>query len=181
MFSFVLALPALAGSASEDQPLKVKLTTLTQRHCRGDGDVWAIWLKLQLQTTNITGKKLIVQKTIGRAWYSPIVARDEKGLPEDNFDEAPSREFMPTESEIRGPSQDALGKELVILSPGESFEAESNVDVLVGAGAPSLTNKGLIGPETTYCSLDWPHGPMTLLQSHFGINGKTTGNLCTRW
>ena len=143
IFSAGLVLPALAGSASEGQPLKVKLAMLTQRYCRGSGDVWAIWLKLQLQTTNITGRKLIVQKTIGRAWYTPIVARDEKALAEHDFEEAPMVEFAPTESEIRGPSQD-LDKDFVILAPGESFEAESSVDLLVGAGAPSPTNKGLI-------------------------------------
>ena len=156
--AFLLAQPAIVNPTSDEQPLEVKAKVISQRYCRGESDVEAIWLNLRLQVINGTDEKLIVQKNIGHAWYRTIVARDKEALAKGVYEDDP--EIMWGEAEVRGPSGVVPGEDFTILEPGKSFETESFVDVVVAIGAPSPLNKGLIRTGNHVLQLKlrtWPY------------------------
>jgi hypothetical protein len=144
LLTVVLTQSSHVGLTGESQPLKVNLKILNQKYCSGESSISAVQLALRLEVFNVTHKTLIVQKSIGRAWYREIVARDEESLAAGDFEYNPNIEFLPTKSDEQVPSTDAPGDDFILLGPGKSFEAESLVDIPTRTGALSPLNKGLI-------------------------------------
>ena len=144
LLTVVLTQSLHVGLTGESQPLKVNLKILNQKYCSGESSISAVQLALRLEVFNVTHKTLIVQKSIGRAWYREIVARDEESLAAGNFEYNPNIEFLRTKSDEQVPSTDAPGDDFILLGPGKSFEAESLVDIPTRTGPLSPLNKGLI-------------------------------------
>jgi hypothetical protein len=71
----MLCMPEGLSPGTEDQPLIAIPTLIRQRYCYGDAEVFSVWLKLRMQYINRTGKTLILDKEIGKAWYGVKLAR----------------------------------------------------------------------------------------------------------
>jgi hypothetical protein len=175
--AFLLAQPAIVNPTGDEQSLEVNPKVISQRFCRGESGVGAIWLNLRLQVINGTDKKLIVQKNIGRAWYRTIVARDKEALAKGVYESDPEIEFMSGEAEVRGPSDMVPGADFTILEPGKSFETESFVDVVVAVGAPSPLNKELIRTGNHVLQLKLSTWPYVVRPESFREKWKKYGKL----
>ena len=158
----VLIQPVLAGPETSEQQLKVKLTAIGQENCLGGpnrSDASAVHLKLRLEITNLTDRKLIVSKGIGAAWYGIILARDERALAAGIYESNIDIEWAPSKSDLQSPPITAPPDEFAILGPGKSFEVASITVIAVQPDAMALL-KGLPGPGNHVLQLDlgtWFH------------------------
>jgi hypothetical protein len=125
--------PVLAGPGNSEKPLRVKLAAIGQENCLGlpNTSVSVIHLKLRLEITNLSDRKLIVAKSIGAAWYGYVLAKDEQALATDVYEQKPNIDWVVTESNFRNPPIKAPPAEFAILGPGKSFEVESNINIPV--------------------------------------------------
>jgi hypothetical protein len=124
----------LAGLGNDEKPLRVKLTAIGQKNCRGrpnSSDSSVVRLKLQLEITNVSDRNLIVAKDIGAAWYGYIVAKDEQALAAGIYEDNPNIDWAGNESNLQSPPVNAPPAGFTILGPGKSLEVESIVYITV--------------------------------------------------
>jgi hypothetical protein len=171
VFAFLVAALVLSSSAGpriSESPLRVKLIMVGQENCRGDRSTAdcgtcsvaaVIHLKLRLEITNLSNRRLIVAKGIGTAWYGIILAKNKQALAAGIYESHINPEWNRTESNLQSPPDDAPSEEFAILAPGESFDVESIVDLAVQQIAERPV-KGLLHPGNHVLQLDmgtWPH------------------------
>ena len=135
-----------------------------QQNCRGrqsNSEDPVVRLKLQLEVTNPTDKRLIISKHIGAAWYGVTVAKDEDALAAGTYESNLNIDWSMTASNEQPLPTDVPPAEFNILGPGESFEGKSIVYVLVQRdGLPP--SGGLLGPGNHVLQLGlgtWFHVP----------------------
>lgn len=146
--------PVLAGPGNNEKPLRVKLAAIGQENCLGrpNTTVSVVHLKLRLEITNLSDRKLIVAKSVGAAWYGYILAKDAQALAAGIYEEKPNIDWVVTKSNLQSPPVSAPPAEFTILGPGKSFEVESNVDI------PVARYDALSGNHVMQLNLGtWPH------------------------
>jgi len=156
VFVFLCALLVLsvwAQPGNNEKPLRVKLTAVGQENCAGQSssETSVVHLKLQLEITNLSGRKLIVAKSIGAAWYGIIFAKDEQAVAAGTYESKLNIDWAVSESELQSPPIKAPPAGFTILAPGKSFRVESIVDIPAN---------GLLQPGDHVLQLDlgtWPH------------------------
>lgn len=142
-----------AGSGNSEKPLRVKLSVVSQENCRGDSSsVPVIGLKLRFEIANLSDRKLIVTRTIGAAWYTYILAKNDQALAAGIYEENPNIDWVVTESNRRSPPTEAPSSEFTILEPGKSFNVETTVSI------PTYPPDFLLGNHVIQLDLGtWPH------------------------
>ena len=140
-------------SGNNEKPLKVKLSLVGQENCRGDSSsVPVVRLKLRLEITNLSDRKLIVWKGIGTAWYGYILAKNEQTLAADIYEENPNIDWVVSESDRRSPPSEAPSTEFTILDHDKSFEVRSNVYLA------AYPHDALLGNHVIQLNVGtWPH------------------------
>lgn len=119
-------------SAQDDQAIKAIPELVGTRYCYGDGEVYVVWLKLKVKYVNQTRKTLILDKEIGKAWYGVEVARNLDDLAAGKYEYNPNIDWFFTEKDKLPdkPNPNSPGSDFVVLSAGETFVSEINVDVV---------------------------------------------------
>ena len=125
--------PMFAGPGKNEKHLKVKLTPISQENCLAGPDKNApvVQLKLRLEVINLSERKLIVSRDIGKAWYGITLARDEQALAAGIYESNLDIEWALSKSVKQSPPATAPPAEFVILAPGKSFEVELVIGVAV--------------------------------------------------
>jgi hypothetical protein len=125
-------------------------------------------------------RAVILEKAIGKAWYSVKVARTLEDLHAGNYEYNPNidwfftdKDKLPDKPNAKSPSQD-----FVILSPGQMFESE--IDAAVVAQYENPKNfVGSIRPGVHVLQLElsaWSH---TGESSEFAKSWRKFGDLAT--
>lgn len=125
-FFFASCAAITATCATNAQILKVVPKITSQRYCYADTEVFSILLKLQVSYANQTDKTLILDKNIGEAWYSVMVARTTDDLAAGKYEYNPNIDFFPNQK-LKRPRRDWPGVDFAVLKPREIFE--NNIDV----------------------------------------------------
>lgn len=158
--------------------LEVKLRQTGQSNCR-NSDGATVYLKLELEITNVTQTKVIVSKRIGSKWYGTTVARDERAFSEGSFESDWNIDWFPTESDLENPPENAPPAEFTILEPGKSFFAEGKAVLPAQVDSPSPSSD-LLPPGNHVLQLDlgtWFH---VSAAEPFRDSWKKFGNLVYR-
>ncbi|MHB8524640.1 MAG: hypothetical protein ACYDD2_00570 [Candidatus Acidiferrales bacterium] len=127
--AFALHLPA--DSPGNPQGLTVATNLLSQEYCRSDNETFVVSLKLRLRILNGTHRKLIVDKNIGKAWYDVTVADSSEALTAGRYEYNPNTDWFPSSDQLSPPKSKSPGRRFSILAPGQFFEVESIVGVVV--------------------------------------------------
>jgi hypothetical protein len=144
---------AWAQSGNSGKPLRVTLTAVSQQNCAGQNtsEASVVHLKLRLEITNLSDRKLIVTRAIGASWYGIIFAKDEQAVAAGAYETQLNIDWALSKSELQTPPIKAPPVEFTILSPGNSFQVKSDVYIPVN---------GLLRPGDHVLQLDlgtWPH------------------------
>jgi hypothetical protein len=141
------------GSGNPEKQLRVKLSVISQDNCQGNSSsVPVIGLRLRLEITNSSDRKLIVARKIGAAWYTYTLAKNEQALAAGIYEENPNIDWVVTESDRQSPPAEAPSSEFAILDPGKSFDVETTVSI------PTYPQDALLGDHVIQLNLGtWPH------------------------
>lgn len=153
VFFGALLVHSVCAQPGNERPLRVKLTAVDQENCSGQSNSEAsvVHLKLQLEITNVSERKLIVAKSIGAAWYGIIFAKDEQAVAAGTYESNLNIDWAVSESELRSPPIKVPPAEFTILAPGKSFQVKSNVNIPVNGSLKS-------GDHVLQLDLGtWPH------------------------
>ena len=133
----VSAIPKLGAlerpqSGKGDQSITAIPELVETRYCRGDDEVYSVWLKLRMKYVNRTNKTLILDKEIGKAWYRAKVARNLGDLAAGKYEYNPNIDwfFSDKDNLPDKPNSDSPGPGFVMLAPGKSFVGEINATVI---------------------------------------------------
>ena len=82
---------------------------------------------------NRTDKTLILDREIGKAWYSEKVARNLEDLAAAKYEYNPNIDWFNTDKDKlpHKPKTDSPSPDFVVLPPGQTFESEINASVVV--------------------------------------------------
>lgn len=133
----LLAITPLLAAPSvptrDDQPLGAVPEVAGTRYCYGDAEVFSVWLKLRVKYVNRTDKTLILDREIGKAWYSEKVARNLEDLAAAKYEYNPNIDWFNTDKDKlpHKPKTDSPSPDFVVLPPGQTFESEINASVVV--------------------------------------------------
>jgi hypothetical protein len=102
------------------------------KYCYGDAEVYSVWLRLRMKYVNRTKKNLILDKQIGKAWYSVKVARNLDALAAGKYEYDPNTDWFVSDKELLPdkPNGDSPSPDFVVLAPGETFVSEVNAAVV---------------------------------------------------
>src|SRR5215467_6985272 len=91
-----LLLMTLRASPQEaqDQPLSAVPELVGTRYCYGDAEVFSVLLKLRVKYTNRGQRAVILEKEIGKAWYSVKVSRTLEDLHVGNYEYNPNIDWF---------------------------------------------------------------------------------------
>lgn len=121
-----------SSPTTRNQPLKAVPELVTQRYCYGDAEVFSVWLNLRTKYQNQTGEPIILDKQIGKAWYSVIVARNTRNLLNGEYEYHPNIDWILTDKDPQrvkaNPS--SPGSDFAVLQPGQTFEGEIDTAVV---------------------------------------------------
>jgi hypothetical protein len=112
--------------SNENQPVKASPEIIGIRYCSGDTETFSVWLSLRVKYLNRTDKTLILDKEIGKRWYSEKVARSPEDLAAGKFEYNPIIDWFFTEKD-KLPTRPPTGSpnsDFVVLTPGQIFESE---------------------------------------------------------
>lgn len=144
---WMLVVPAVGNSATDQQPLRATAERIRQRFCYGDAETFVLQLKLRLRFVNRTANKLILDKEIGKAWYGVTVARNEEDLAAGKYESNPNIDWffsdkvkLPKEPSLKSP-----GPGFALLAPGQAFDTEIDTGVVAQYDNPNEI-KGAIRP-----------------------------------
>jgi hypothetical protein len=128
----LLVVVAANRPATQDQPVRAVTELVGTRYCYSDAEVFSVWLKLRVTYINQSEKTLILDKEIGKAWYSEKVARTFKDLSAGKYEYNPNIDwfFSDKDKTPDKPKADSPSADFVILSPGQTFESEINTGVV---------------------------------------------------
>ena len=133
----LLAMTPLLAAPSvptrDDPPLGAVPEVAGTRYCYGDAEVFSVWLKLRVKYVNRTDKTLILDREIGKAWYSEKVARNLEDLAAAKYEYNPNIDWFFTDKDKlpHKPKTDSPSPDFVVLPPGQTFESEINASVVV--------------------------------------------------
>jgi hypothetical protein len=115
-----------------DQPVKAVPELVGTRYCYGDAEVFSVWLKLRVTYINQSERTVILDKEIGKAWYSEKVARTFEDLAAGKYEYNPDIDWFFTGKDKMPdkPKADSPGADFVILPPRHTFENEINTGVV---------------------------------------------------
>jgi hypothetical protein len=134
----MLSIPEALSPATDDQPLTAMPELISERYCYGDAEVFSVWLKLRMQYINRTNKTLILDKEIGKAWYSVTVARNIEDLAARKYEYNPNIDWVFSDKDklpIR-PSRASPGSDFAILPPGQMFESDMDSGAIAQYESP---------------------------------------------
>jgi hypothetical protein len=139
---------------ANEKQLEVTTTKTGQQNCRpGSSDLPVVRLKLRLEITNLTDKKLIISKSIGAASYGMTVAKDEHALAAGDYESNANLDWSESESNAQRPPTNAPPAEFIILGPEQSFATEWVFYVLVQRETVPASG-GLLKPGIHVLQLD---------------------------
>jgi hypothetical protein len=130
--TLVFLTPAAKIAAKGDQPLTAIPELVGTRYCYGDAEMYSVWLKLRVGYVNRTDKTLILDKEIGKAFYSDKVAANLEDLAAGKYEYSPIKDWFFTDKDKLPdrPSTDSPGPDFAILAPGDTFQSEINTGVI---------------------------------------------------
>jgi len=122
----VLGAIAANRPSDENQPLRASPEIIGVRYCSGDAETFSVWLRLRVKYLNRTAKTLILDKEIGKRWYSEKVARSQEDLESGKFEYNPNIDWVFSDKDKlpSKPPTDSPNSEFVVLMPGQIFESE---------------------------------------------------------
>jgi hypothetical protein len=123
---------AANSETTPDQPVKAVPELVGTRYCYGDAEVFSVWLKLRVTYINQSERTIILDKGIGKAWYSEKVARTFEDLAAGKYEYNPNIDWFFTGKDKMPdkPKADSPGADFVILPPRHTFENEINTGVV---------------------------------------------------
>jgi hypothetical protein len=171
---------AANSETTPDQPVKAVPELVGTRYCYGDAEVFSVWLKLRVTYINQSERTVILDKEIGKAWYSEKVARTFEDLAAGKYEYNPNidwfftgKDKMPDKSKADSP-----GADFVILPPGHTFENEINTNVVAQYENPK-DFAGSVRPGVHVFQMDlsaWSHPGNA---SEFAKSWRKFGDLVT--
>jgi mono/diheme cytochrome c family protein len=145
--------------ARDDQPIRATPELISRQYCYGDAEVFSVWLKLRMRYANRRRSTIILDKDIGKVWYSTKVARDKEELAAEKYESDPNVDWLFSDKDQLPALPDAHspGPGFAILRAGETFESDMDTPVVVlYPNARDIT--GFIRSEFTSRSLTFPPG-----------------------
>jgi mono/diheme cytochrome c family protein len=140
--------------ARDDQPIRATPELISRQYCYGDAEVFSVWLKLRTRYANRIRSTIILDKDIGKAWYSTKVARDKEELAAEKYESNPNVDWLFSDKDQLPARPDAHspGPGFAILRAAETFESDMDTSVVVPY--PHARDiRGFIRPGSTFCSL----------------------------
>jgi len=143
LFITAMATALAAGSTDDPQPLKASTQVISQKLCRENDETYSLIQKQRVTFLNQSKKNLIVDKSIGRAFYGMVVARDVQSLSDGKYEWHPNLDWAidlwPGELTAESPVPP-----FAILVPAESFQVETDfwVDVRMNDSKGSGISSG---------------------------------------
>jgi hypothetical protein len=133
---FAICVSCVAQGSSpttSNQPLKAVPELVTQRYCYGDAEVFSVWLKLWTKYQNQTEGAIILDKEIGKAWYRVIVAQNTNDLLNGKYEYHPITDWFFSDKDPQPvrPNPNSPGTDFAVLQPGQAFEGEIDIGVVV--------------------------------------------------
>ena len=119
-------------ATKDDQSLKAIPELVGTRYCYGDAEVYSVWLKLRLKYVNRTHKTLILDREIGKAWYSEKIARNLDDLAAGKYEYNPNIDWVSlSKDKLPGkPNSISPNSDFVVLAPGATLDSEINAGVI---------------------------------------------------
>jgi hypothetical protein len=174
----VLCAVAVPDQSNAEQGLKAVPVLVNERYCYGDAEVFVVWLKLSVKYTNRTNQKLILDKGIGKAWYSVKVARNLEDLSAGRYEYNPNIDWMTDSSHQEKLRSDSLGGDFIVMSPGDMFQSETNASVVAQYENPK-NFAGAIRPGSHVLQLDLSAWGRAEDASTFAKSWRKFGELLT--
>jgi hypothetical protein len=121
----VILTSSTAGPSGEPQPLKASAQVVSQKLCSENDDTYALIQKQRVTFLNQSQKNVIVDKSIGRAAYGMVVARDVQSLSDGKYEWNPNLDWAIDPWPIELTAKSPLPP-FAILAPAESFQVETD-------------------------------------------------------
>jgi hypothetical protein len=128
----MLSLPVGLFSPPDHGRLIATAEIINQKYCPVEDELFKVILTLRLKYENRTDKMLILDKQIGKFPDERIIAKSRKSLALRDYEDDPFFDSFGYEDPPHfKPSIDLLRSNFILLTPGQSFDSGTTVEVFV--------------------------------------------------